>query len=88
MFDLQQEKFEIEVYGYTIIKNVLTEDLASEIRDVLIHLDQQHGTDHRHLGTARHIANLPTYDPIFFQTMTEDLNNPHMADKSRKQTCK
>lgn len=65
----QQEKFEIEVYGYTIVENVLSQEEASEIRKVLIRLDQQSGTEHRHLGTARHVANLPTYDPIFFKTI-------------------
>ena len=67
MSDLQQNKFEIEVYGYTIVEDVLTESVAVEMRDVLTYLNQQHGTDHRHRGTARHVANLPTYDPIFFQ---------------------
>ena len=56
----QQEKFEIEVYGYTIVENVLSQEEASEIRKVLIRLDQQSGTEHRHLGAARHVANLPT----------------------------
>ena len=67
MSDLQQNKFEIEVYGYTIVEDVLTESVAVEMRDVLTYLNQQHGTDHQHRGTARHVANLPTYDPIFFQ---------------------
>ena len=47
MSDLQQNKFEIEVYGYTIVEDVLTESVAVEMRDVLTYLNQQHGTDHR-----------------------------------------
>ena len=65
----KQEKFEIDVYGYTVLKEVLTPDEAKGIKEVLAELNQEIGTEHQHLGTARHVANLPTYDPIFFKTI-------------------
>ena len=65
----KQEKFEIDVYGYTVLNEVLTLDEAKGIKKVLAELDQEIGTDHQHLGTARHVANLPTYDPVFFKTI-------------------
>lgn len=65
----EQEKFEIEVYGYTIVEGVLSHDEAGKMRRVLVELDQEIGTDHQHLGAARHVANLPTYDPVFFKAI-------------------
>ena len=67
MFDFRQEKFEIEVYGYTIVESVLTQNLALEMRDVLVRLDSQFRTEDHHGGKARHVLNLSTCDPIFFQ---------------------
>ena len=67
MFDFRQEKFEIEVYGYTIVESVLTQNLALEMRDVLVRLDSQCRTEDHHGGKARHVLNLSTCDPIFFQ---------------------
>lgn len=60
---------EIEVYGFTILERVLTEDEAIEMREALIRCEQEVGTDHTHRGTARHVANLPTLDPAFFKTI-------------------
>ena len=60
MFDFRQEKFEIEVYGYTVVESVLTQNLASEMRDVLVRLDPQRGTEDHYGGEARHVLNLPT----------------------------
>ena len=33
MSDLKQELFEIDVYGFTILENVLTPDEAAEMRE-------------------------------------------------------
>jgi ectoine hydroxylase-related dioxygenase (phytanoyl-CoA dioxygenase family) len=60
---------EIEVYGFTILERVLTEEQAVEMREALIRCEQQAGTDHKHRGTARHVSNLPTLDPVFFKAI-------------------
>jgi ectoine hydroxylase-related dioxygenase (phytanoyl-CoA dioxygenase family) len=60
---------EIEVYGFTILERVLTEEQAVEMREALIQCEQQAGTDHKHRGTARHVSNLPTLDPVFFKAI-------------------
>lgn len=60
---------EIEVYGFTILERVLTKEQAVEMREALIRCEQKVGTDHKHRGTARHVSNLPTLDPIFFKAI-------------------
>lgn len=60
---------EIEIYGFTILERVLTEDEAVEMREALIRCEQEVGTEHTHRGSARHVANLPTLDPAFFKAI-------------------
>ena len=60
---------EIEVYGFTILERVLTKEQAVEMREALIRCEQKVGTDYQHRGTARHVSNLPTLDPIFFKAI-------------------
>ena len=69
MFDFRQEKFEIEVYGYTVVESVLTQNLASEMRDVLVRLDSQRGTEDHYGGKARHVLNLPTLPRFSFKLL-------------------
>ena len=68
MFGFWQEKFEIEVYGYTIAKSVLAQNLASEMRDVLVRLDPQCGTEDHYVGKVRHVLNLPSLRPDFLSS--------------------
>ena len=37
------------------------------MRQALIRCEQEHGTEHTHRGSARHVANLPVMDRIFHQ---------------------
>lgn len=66
---LQQHIYELDIYGFTLVENVLSTKEAHAMRDVLIRCEQEVGTDHKHRGTARHVSNLPTLDPIFFKTI-------------------
>lgn len=66
---LQQHIYELEIYGFTLIENVLTTDEAHAMREVLIRCEKEIGTEHTHRGSARHVSNLPTLDPIFFKTI-------------------
>lgn len=63
----EQALREIELYGFTLVRDVLDTGQVAAMREALIRSERQVGTDHTHRGAARHVANLPTLDPIFFQ---------------------
>ena len=69
MTEAEKAILEIDVYGFTILEHVLTEDEAVEMREALIKAEQEIGTEHNHRGSARHVSNLPTCDPVFFKTI-------------------
>jgi ectoine hydroxylase-related dioxygenase (phytanoyl-CoA dioxygenase family) len=60
---------ELELYGFTVVEEVLTAEQVETLRASLKRAEQEIGTDHTHRGTARHVSNLPTWDPAFFQTL-------------------
>lgn len=60
---------EIDVYGFTILERVLSEEESVEMREALIRCEKEVGTEHTHRGSASHVANLPTLDPVFFKTL-------------------
>lgn len=60
---------EIEIYGFTILPSVLSAEEATAMRAALIECEKREGTETLHRGTASHVANLPTLDPIFFPTI-------------------
>ena len=65
MNELQQSIMEIEVYGFTLLENVLSSEDAAEMREALIRCEREVGTEHRHRGAARHVSNLPVLDRVF-----------------------
>ncbi|MBM3277815.1 MAG: phytanoyl-CoA dioxygenase family protein [Candidatus Handelsmanbacteria bacterium] len=65
MNTLEQSIAEIKVYGFTVLEGVLEAAQATALREALIRCAQEHGTEHKHRGPARHVANLPTLDPLF-----------------------
>ena len=65
MNELQQSVMEIEVYGFTLLENVLSSEDAAEMREALIRCEREVGTEHRHRGAARHVSNLPVLDRVF-----------------------
>ncbi|MBS13800.1 MAG: hypothetical protein CME19_19675 [Gemmatimonadetes bacterium] len=69
MTEAEKAILEIDVYGFTVLERVLTEEGAVEMREALIRCEEEVGTDHKHRGTARHVSNLPTLDPVFFKTI-------------------
>lgn len=69
MTETEKAIFEIDVFGFTILERVLTEDQAIEMREALIRCEKEVGTDSDNRGKARHVANLPTLDPVFFKTI-------------------
>ncbi|MFT5367505.1 MAG: ectoine hydroxylase-related dioxygenase (phytanoyl-CoA dioxygenase family) [Candidatus Latescibacterota bacterium] len=66
---IKQHLYELDIYGFTVVENVLSTQEASAMREVLIRCEQEVGTEHKHRGTARHVSNLPTLDPVFFKTI-------------------
>ena len=69
MTSFEQAIQELEIFGFTVIEDVLAGAEAEAMRDSLKRAEQEIGTDHAHRGTARHVSNLPTWDPVFFQTL-------------------
>jgi ectoine hydroxylase-related dioxygenase (phytanoyl-CoA dioxygenase family) len=69
MTETERAILEIDIYGFAILEQVLEPDEVTAMRDALIRCEREVGTDHTHRGSARHVANLPTLDPVFFKTL-------------------
>ena len=67
MDDLEQHLFDIALYGFTVVKDVLCADAVASIRATNERLLETHGEDLVFHGRAGHITNLPVLDPIYFQ---------------------
>ena len=64
--DLNQAFFEMDVHGFTLLEDVLTDDQVTKMREVLMDLDAKIGEEQRFLGSAGHVSNLPALDRIQF----------------------
>ena len=85
MTEKEKAILEIDVYGFTILERVLSEDEAIEMREALIRCEREVGEEHTHRGTARHVSNLPTLDRIFHKTIDHPRTLPileHFLGKS------
>ena len=60
---------QIRVWGFTVIEDVLDADTVSNMREFVEEHAFSIGVEHLHRGTARHLANLVTLDPMFLQTI-------------------
>ena len=67
MTPFEQAVQELEIFGFTLVDAVLDSAEVGALRDALIRCEREVGTDHTHRGAARHVANLPTLDPVFFR---------------------
>ena len=67
MNEQEQGLQELEIYGFTILESVVDTDTADAMRETLIRCAEDHGTEHTHRGSARHVSNLPVLDRIFHQ---------------------
>jgi ectoine hydroxylase-related dioxygenase (phytanoyl-CoA dioxygenase family) len=65
----EQHIAEIDIYGFTIVESVLGTADVADLRQALVRLEAEIGTDHRHRGTARHVSNLPVLDRVFWPTL-------------------
>ena len=67
---------EIEIYGFTILERVLTEEESVEMRQALIRCEREFGEDHVHRGSARHVSNLPVLDSVFHRIINHPRTLP------------
>ena len=65
MANLQQAFWEMEIYGFTLLDNVLSPEQVKTMRDALTHWEANVGDEQKFLGRAGHVSNLPARDPIF-----------------------
>ena len=62
MTDHEQALAELDIYGFTVVHDVLDAGQVAAMKAALMRCEREVGTDHRHRGAARHVANLPTLD--------------------------
>ncbi|MBM3658147.1 MAG: hypothetical protein FJW95_01395 [Actinobacteria bacterium] len=63
---VDQARFELEVFGFTVLESVLPVDEAARLGTLLDAVDAAVGTDYTYDGAlARHVANLPARDDAF-----------------------
>ena len=66
MESLEQALLEMEVYGFTLLEGVLNPEEVSHLKECLIRCYDRTGHEQNFMGTAGHVTNLPTQDPLFF----------------------
>ncbi len=66
MSSIQQALYEVDIYGFTLVEDVLNAEEVAALRETLIRCEGEVGDEQKFLGKASHVANLPTLDPIFF----------------------
>ena len=69
---------ELQVLGFTVIENVLDRQVAHAMRDFVVEHAFSIGVEHHHRGTARHLANLVTLDPMFLPTIDHEAVLPYI----------
>ncbi|NKB67880.1 MAG: hypothetical protein GKR89_12535 [Candidatus Latescibacteria bacterium] len=62
----EQALAELDIYGFTLVEDVLDQDQVAAMKEALIRCAEEVGTEHTHRGSARHVSNLPTLDKVFF----------------------
>jgi ectoine hydroxylase-related dioxygenase (phytanoyl-CoA dioxygenase family) len=65
MDEFEQAVQEVDIYGFTLLENVLNSTEAAAMRTALIRCQEEHGTEHTHRGAASHVSNLPVLDRVF-----------------------
>lgn len=69
---------ELKVWGFTVIPDVLDPATAAAMRDFVVEQAFDIGVEHRHRGTARHLANLVTLDPMFLPAIDHPAVLPYI----------
>lgn len=66
MTEREQALAELAIHGFTVVREVLDAEQVAAMKEALVRCEREVGTEHHNRGTARHVANLPTLDPVFF----------------------
>ncbi len=66
MDTFQQQVLELEVYGFTIVEDVLSAAEVLQLREMVVSEEERIGVESSHRGSARHLANLVGLSPCFF----------------------
>lgn len=74
----RERLLELKVLGFTIIEEVIEVATAHAMRDFVVEKAFSIGVEHRHRGTARHLANLVTLDPMFLPAIDHDAVLPYI----------
>ncbi|MCY4129345.1 MAG: phytanoyl-CoA dioxygenase family protein [Gammaproteobacteria bacterium] len=69
---------ELRVLGFTVVEDVLDLTQAHAMRDFVVEKTFSIGVEHRHRGTARHLANLVTLDPMFLPAIDHEEVLPYI----------
>lgn len=69
---------ELRVWGFTVIPDVLDPATAASMRDFVVARIFDIGVEHGHRGTARHLANLVTLDPMFLPVIDHPAVLPYI----------
>ena len=69
---------ELRVLGFTVIEDVLDQIQARTMRNFVEEYAFSIGVESHHRGTARHLANLVTLDPMFLHTIDHTAVLPYI----------
>ncbi|HIG38996.1 MAG TPA: hypothetical protein EYQ14_00390 [Gammaproteobacteria bacterium] len=78
MKEFDQKLTELRVFGFAIVEDVLPADDIKSMREFIAKTEADIGVESRHRGTARHLANLVTLSPIFFQCIDHEKVLPYI----------
>lgn len=71
---------ELETWGFTVIRDVLKPDTVTTMRDFVEEQAYRIGVEHGFRGTARHLANLITLDPMFLPVIDHKAVLPYIEE--------
>ena len=71
---------ELSIWGFTVIRDVLKPDTVTAMRNFVEEHAFGIGVEHGFRGTARHLANLVTLDPMFLSVIDHEAVLPYIEE--------
>lgn len=75
-----QRLAELSIWGFTVIRDVLKPDTVTAMRNFVEEHAFRIGVEHGFRGTARHLANLVTLDPMFLSVIDHEAVLPYIEE--------
>ena len=75
-----QRLAELSIWGFTVIRDVLKPDTVTVMRNFVEESAFRIGVEHGFRGTARHLANLVTLDPMFLSVIDHEAVLPYIEE--------